>query len=106
VSGGAGRNTNFRTPDEVINDIKTHDRLDVHMMLINGRKVVPVWVHQQDFERVDEDNVIDEDKWKIYTETLLRIKEDPDMIIVNPRQLYEMYLVAGSSTEIDEGVPL
>ncbi len=88
-SGDSGRRTVFRSPEEIISDIKNYSREDVYMLYVNGRKVVPVWVHHSDFEDALADNVINETKWKMYTKTMLMLKEDPDIVILTPSQLYE-----------------
>ena len=90
TDGEAGRQTVFRKPDEIIKRIKEFEREDVNILYIKGRKVVPVWCHQSDFEDREKDNVLDKEKWKIYTETMLRLRHDPDIVMVRPSDIYDM----------------
>ena len=88
--GGTGRETKFFSSTSMVSQIKNFNRDDVPITTINGNKVIPLWVHQQDFERRNVDNKIDSNKWKIYTETIKKLKADPQIIFVTPKQVYEM----------------
>ena len=90
TDGEAGRQTFFRSPEDVISRIKQFKREDVNMLYIRGRRVVPVWCHQSDFEDRYKDNTLDTEKWRIYTETMLRLKHDPDIVLVRPSDIYHM----------------
>ncbi|MFH1332276.1 MAG: hypothetical protein ABIH63_03245 [archaeon] len=88
-TGGAGSDLPFRSKAEIINDIKTYNRTDVPLTYINGHLVVPLAAHQQDFESGSTTNV-DSPKWGIYIDTLLTLKNDPDIRLVTPKQVYEL----------------
>lgn len=88
--GMAGRETVYRQPQEIIEEIKNYDRADIDLLLIHGRLVVPIWCHQSDFEDRVRDSEVDENKWRIYTTTLLTLKQDPNIVLVTPSQIYEM----------------
>ena len=53
------------------------------MLYIDGKRVVPVWAHQQDFEDRRKDVKLDGEKWEIYTETLKALKKDPNVKIIS-----------------------
>jgi hypothetical protein len=88
--GDAGPETVFLQPHEAIEEIKSFDRGDVTLLSIQGRIVVPIWCHQSDFELESQETVADENKWRIYTTTLLELKQDPNIVFLSPSQIYEM----------------
>ena len=90
TTGEAGRHTVFMRPDDVINEVKTFEREDLYVLNVSGRKVVPVWFHHYDLEDKERDDMIDWGKWKIYTDIMLKLKQDQDMIIVRPSDIYDM----------------
>ena len=90
VEGKAGFGTVFRNPDDIIGDVKDYYRDDVYLMEIEGRTVVPIWLHQSDFEDTNNPNHVDENKWRLYTTTMLRLKQDPDIVMVGPSQIFDM----------------
>lgn len=90
VDGVAGRGSVFRDPEDIISDIKGFDRVDVNILEIRGRKIVPIWCHQSDFEHNETDNYIDGEKWAAYMDTMISLKEDPDIVFAGPSMIYGM----------------
>jgi cysteine-rich repeat protein len=90
TDGGAGPEKDFKTKEQVISDIKSFDRTDVPITRINGHVVVPIWVHQQDFEGRTVSTDYDINKWDIYTTTLLALKNDPEIRLVTVNDVYRM----------------
>jgi len=86
--GGAGSETVFRTQAEIIDQINKYDRKDVNIARINEIPVIPLWVHQQDFERLDKKGEIDIEKWKVYTNTLLTLKNDQNVRFITANDVY------------------
>jgi cysteine-rich repeat protein len=90
VEGDVGRDSTFRTPDDIINEIKNYSREDINILTVNGRQVVPIWLHHSDFESSEAPNTFNWTKWEMYTDTMLRLKEDPDIVVVTPSEVFEM----------------
>jgi hypothetical protein len=90
TTGSAGRDLNFKTPDQVISELKNYERLDLPILKINGDKVIPLFVHQPDFEDAFINGKINETKWSIYTETLSRLMNDPDVTFISAEQAWEL----------------
>ena len=88
--GGAGAETTFRLPDEIIEAINTYNREDVTVLSYKNIPIIPLWTHQQDFESKNEWGNYDTEKWDIYQETLLRLKQDPNVIFVTPSDVYSL----------------
>lgn len=88
-TGGSGSELPFRSKTQIINDIKTYNNINVPLTYINGHLVVPLSAHQQDFES-NGTAVVDSEKWNIYTDTLLTLKNDPEIRLVTPKQVYEL----------------
>ena len=89
-TGGAGKERDFKSPLKISIEINNFDREDVTVMNVNGRKVIPIWAHQQDFESQEEENKLDKEKWNIYVFTMNKLKKEPNVIFITPRELYEM----------------
>ena len=91
-NGGAGRETEFNSADEMIRQIKEFDssKTRAEILTFNRIKVIPIWVHQQDFEDKEEDEKLDQNKWDTYTSTLLKLKNDPKIIFITPKELYNL----------------
>ncbi len=89
-NGDAGKETKFKTPDDIIKEIKGFSRVDVPITKIGGHLVIPLFVHQQDFESNNGGTGLDNAKWDVYTTTLLTLKADPNIRLVNPKQVYEL----------------
>jgi len=90
TTGLPGRETIFLQPEEIISEIDGYMREDLTVLDIKGRKVVPLGGHQQDFESKTKENSLDEEKWKIYTQTYKALKNDPNVIFVTSRDIYEL----------------
>jgi cysteine-rich repeat protein len=86
VLGNVGKESQFKTKDAIIKEIKEFDRKDVPMMRYKGSKVVPLWLHHEDFESADEK--LDMDKWNTYTSTILELKKDAKIVFITPKELY------------------
>jgi len=89
-TGEAGREHDFKSPAEIFKEINELKREDLTMMAINGRKVIPLWTHQQDFEDEYIDEKIDEKKWEIYTNTIKALNQDPNVILITPTEIYDL----------------
>jgi len=87
-SGQAGPDEEFKTPEEVIQELLNF-RND-HLIYINGIKVVPLLCNQQDFRRSENLPVLDEGKWKTYTSLLRRAKKDSRVCILTAREVYDL----------------
>jgi cysteine-rich repeat protein len=90
TDGDAGPDTYFFQPGENLLELRDFYRDDLNMVYINGSRVVPVWVHHMDFESKTRPNIVDEEKWAIYTYLMGRIKEEPNLILVSPSEIWEM----------------
>lgn len=89
TDGSTGKDTNFYSPESVINQIRSYNRSDTSIIIINGSKVIPLWVHQQDFENASGE-VLDMNKWNNYTYTLLKIKNDSRFRLVSLSEVYNL----------------
>jgi cysteine-rich repeat protein len=85
---GTGRETVFKTPKMIVDELKAFNTSDSHILKINGNPVIPIWTHQQDFEDKATDNKLDEQKWNIFKETIMLLKNDSSIRFVNPRIVY------------------
>lgn len=91
TNGDAGKETVFHSPEEMIKQLKEFDLEDKSMLItINGKKVIPIWVHQQDFEDKNIESKLDEAKWATYSNTIMKLKADPDIAFVTPEQVYNL----------------
>jgi cysteine-rich repeat protein len=90
VSGTAGRNETFKQPDDIIQELLRYNRIDVPMLTIYGKRVIPLYVHQPDFEDFVVDGQINETKWRIYNETITILAKDPNIEFVTPNQVWNM----------------
>ena len=102
VSGTAGRDTVFKEPDQIIKEIFSCDRLDVKMITINGKKVIPLYAHHVDFEDKTVNGKIDEVKWNIYKETIAKLLANSSVVFVTPNQVWTLRHPVCISTGISE----
>ena len=102
VSGTAGRDTVFKEPDQIIKEIFSCDRLDVKMITINGKKVIPLYAHHVDFEDKTVNGKIDEVKWNIYKETIAKLLANSSVVFVTPNQVWNLRHPVCISTGISE----
>ncbi len=89
-TGDAGREQKFKTPQEIFNEIDTLERDDVPMITINGKRFIPIWAHQQDFEDTRVDDKLDEYKWKTYVQVVEALNRDSNVHLISPMDAYEM----------------
>jgi cysteine-rich repeat protein len=89
-TGAAGPENKFKPSAEIIKEIKGYDRGDVPLTRINGHLVVPLFVHQQDFESSSTLASLDNNKWNIYTTTLLALKNDAEIKLLTPKEVYNI----------------
>ncbi len=87
-SGQAGPDEEFKTPEEVIQELL--DFQNDHLIYINGIKVVPLLCNQQDFRRSENLPALDEEKWKTYTSLLRRAKKDSRVCLLTARKVYNL----------------
>ena len=90
TDGGAGVDTEFFQPGEILIQIRDFLREDLNMLYINGYRVVPLWVHQMDFESKEKLSTVDELKWEQYTYTMKRIKDEPNLVFVSPSDIWDL----------------
>jgi len=90
ISGDAGRKTVFRSPYNMTDEINNYTREDVTVLKINGRNVLPLWVHQQDFESKSKINEIDNEKWELYTFMLTALKNNKKIHLIGAEEIYKI----------------
>jgi hypothetical protein len=90
VTGAAGGEEKFKTPQEIFNGINSFSREDLQVLEVNGKKFIPLWVHQQDFESQTKENILDKEKWEIYIETVNALNNDLNVHLIHPTQAYDM----------------
>ncbi len=87
-----GKTSVFKSTDTILEEIENYERADINITRIDGIPVIPLWTHQQDFESSDSEELLSRSKWKIYTDTLKKLKEDPNVELILPSQIHEMLL--------------
>ena len=102
VSGAAGRNEVFKQPDDIIQEVFDYYRKNVQILTINGKRVIPLFVHEPDFEDAVINNKIDEAKWQIYNKTITKLANNPDVIFLTPSQVWNMRHPYCIPTSVDE----
>lgn len=90
TSGAAGRDTVFKQPVQIIEEVLHYDRTDVTVLSAYGKRVVPLFAHQPDFEDSVVNGKIDENKWQIYKETIAMLSSNPNVILVTPSQVWKL----------------
>jgi len=87
-SGQAGPDEEFKTPDEVIEELLNfeHDRL----LYVDDVKVVPLLCSQRDFRQSEDSMQLDEEKWSTYTALLIRAKKDPRICLLTAHEVYDL----------------
>ena len=88
--GEAGRQSEFFQPGEFLLNLRNFKRTDLNMTYIDGSRLVPIWVHHMDFERTDKANRVDREKWAIYKYIINRIKEEPNLVMISPQEIWEL----------------
>lgn len=104
TSGGAGKETWFKTPEQILKEIKEFEIENIPMISIEGHKVVPLFAHQQDFESKFGSSILDEKKWETYTTTLNMLKNNANFKIVNPKEIYKLDHKEENQTEEQENM--
>ncbi len=89
-TGHAGGEEEFDNENDVIRKINNFYRSDLTVMKINGKQVIPMWVHQQDFEDVKNHGVYDKKKWEIYSNTYMRLKNDPNVTFITASEVHDI----------------
>lgn len=87
-SGEAGPDEEFKTPEEVIQELIDFE--SDYLIYINGIKVVPLLCSQQDFRISEDSPALDEGKWKTYTSLLRRAKADSRIHLLTARDVYDL----------------
>jgi len=87
-SGEAGPDEEFKTPDEVIQELVGFQ--SDYLIYINGIKVVPLQCSQQDFRLSEDSSVMNEAKWKTYTALLRKADKDTRVCLLTARKVYEL----------------
>ncbi|MFA5019704.1 MAG: polysaccharide deacetylase family protein [Candidatus Pacearchaeota archaeon] len=88
TNGDAGKDTKFKTQGDIFNEINNFDSDYVPLTKIDGILVIPLWVHQQDFE--SEENKINSEKWLVYTNTLKKLKKEENVTFLLPKEVYSL----------------
>jgi len=88
--GESGRNTIFFTSEQMFYNINNYNRTDITILKIDVIKIIPIWLHQQDFEDKKTDVKLDKEKWEVYTETLKALKQDSNVKLITAKQIYEL----------------
>jgi hypothetical protein len=99
--GRTGANTSFKSVERIYTDINNFQRSDVSVKMINDTQVIPIWVHQQDFENVS--GGLNQTKWDRYREVMLRLKNDSNVTFLLPEQSYNMSRVVRPDNVTDRG---
>jgi len=102
VSGSAGRNTVFKSPNQIIDELFAYYRGDVSVLRIDGKRVIPLFVHQPDFEDPLINAKIDENKLNIYNQTIQLLMNNPNITLVTPSQVWNLRHPACIPTSIQE----
>lgn len=95
-SGDAGMENKFKTSQEIFNEINHFAREDLEILEINGKPVIILWIHQQDFEKQPKDdlfnreNVLDREKWNFYVDVIRALENDPNVTFATPEMIEEM----------------
>ncbi len=87
-SGMPGANEKFKQPDTIIQEIINFEHPE--LIYINGTKVVPLLVHQQDFRLNEASSELNTEKWSIYTTLLLMAKNDSRIKMILPEEVYNL----------------
>ncbi|MFH1073229.1 MAG: DUF4215 domain-containing protein, partial [Nanoarchaeota archaeon] len=90
VNGDAGADKEFKTPAQIVQEVKAYNRLDLTILTVNGKKVIPLFVHQPDFEQVSLNSQINMTKWGIFNETIQLLMADPTIAFLTPEQAWTM----------------
>jgi len=93
--GDAGPESIFRSPEDIFNEINNFSREDIKVMILDGKKVLPLWVHQQDFESMENENKLDKEKWKVYEQVINALKKDPNVHLTTPDEIYKLRRSSG-----------
>ena len=88
ISGQPGPGEAFKQPEQVIEEIIAFN--DSDMLYINGTKVVSLMSHQQDFMMSEIQPIVNQQKWNIYTTTLLMAKNDSRIKFLKPAEIYNL----------------
>lgn len=88
TTGLPGPETVFRPVQQIIQEILDFD--DERLLFIDGIKVVPLLCHQQDFRVSEGSDVVNEEKFGIYTELLTSLRDDPRIRLLRPIEVYEL----------------
>lgn len=88
TTGLPGPETEFKSAQEIIDDILVLD--DERIIYINGVKVVPLLCHQQDFRMAEDSDVVNEEKFAVYTTLLTMARDDPRIKLIQPHEVYEL----------------
>ncbi len=90
---GVGKDTVFKKPQDIINEINNLTRLgrqDVEILKINNTIIIPLWAHQQDFENSTIPSNLDKEKWVIFNLTFQILKNDPNVKFITPEEIYAL----------------
>lgn len=87
-----GPDSSFRSADTIIKLVDNYSREDINITYIDGKPVVPLWVHQQDFSDPNSKDYYNHEKWDIYKKTLLYLKTQPNVKLINPAYVHTKLL--------------
>jgi cysteine-rich repeat protein len=90
TTGDAGPHTDFFQPRDTLLEIRELDREDLFMVRINCSRVIPLWLHHQDFESKIFPNTVDQAKWASYLYVMNRIKQEPNLFLISPYEIWRL----------------
>ncbi len=104
-SGIPGYNETFKQPNAVVQEIINFEHPE--LIYINGTKVVPLLVHQQDFRLNETSSELNAGKWNIYTTLLLMAKNDSRIKMILPEEVYNLRHPSNSTpTQVNYSVEI
>lgn len=90
TDGKTGKETTFKTNQQIYDELNNFTRKDLVVKTINGAPVIPLWAHQQDFESTTQPAAINMAKYNQYTQIITALKNDPNVVIITAEQAYDM----------------
>jgi cysteine-rich repeat protein len=90
TTGAPGRLEQFRQPEEILQMILEFSRTDTETLTINGARVVPFYVHLQDFEDATNDTVLDQNKWDLYNRTMDLLSKHENITLISSEDAWNL----------------
>ncbi len=93
TTGGSGKALPFKSTQEIIDEINRLVKLgrqDLELVKINNTIVIPLWMHQQDFESESTPGATDENKLSILVSTFELLKKDPNVKFITAKEAHAL----------------